>query len=54
MRQIKSITLAVVAVFALVALVGATTASATRLCSTNTSPCPAGNIYPATRPSPAR
>jgi hypothetical protein len=40
MRHLKMMGLAALAVFALVALAGATTASATRLCTTtNTSPC---------------
>ena len=45
MQQRKFLSLAAAAVLVLVALVGAGTASADRLCSTNVSPCPAGNIY---------
>jgi hypothetical protein len=43
MRHLKILGIAVIAAFSLVAFVGATTASATRLCSTNTTPC--GNVY---------
>jgi len=46
MRLIKSMALAAIAMCALVAFAGATTASATRLCSVSTSPCPSGNVYP--------
>jgi hypothetical protein len=38
--------LAAVAVLVLVAFAGTTSASATRLCSVNTAPCPAGSAYP--------
>jgi hypothetical protein len=43
MRHLKVIGIALVAVFALIAFAGATTASATRLCATNTTPC--GSVY---------
>jgi hypothetical protein len=43
MRHLKTMGVAVIAVFALVAFAGATTASATRLCATNTTPC--SSIY---------
>lgn len=45
MRHLKMMGLTLLVVFALVALAGATTASATKLCQTNTSPC--GSAYPA-------
>lgn len=44
MKRIKMLGLAVVAAAALTALLGAGTASATELCSTNTSPC-TGTMY---------
>jgi hypothetical protein len=44
MRHLKILGIAVIATFSLVAFVGATTASATRLCATNTTPC--ANVYP--------
>jgi hypothetical protein len=46
MRYLKTLGLAAVAAMALAAFVGAGTASATELCSTNTSPC-TGTMYPA-------
>lgn len=46
MRYVKILGLAAVAAAALMAFVGAGTASATVLCSTNTSPCPAGQKWP--------
>jgi hypothetical protein len=53
MRHLKMMGLAAIAVFALVAFAGATTASATRLCSVATTPCPAANIYPVNTSFPA-
>src|SRR6201991_3593676 len=46
MRLIKTMASMAVAVCAIMALVGATSASATRLCSVSTDPCPSGNVYP--------
>src|SRR5215475_10610476 len=46
MKYLKMLGLAAVAAMALMAFVGAATASATVLCSTNTSPCPAGQKWP--------
>jgi len=46
MKQFKMLGLAAVAALGLMAMVGAGTASATELCSTNTSPC-TGTMYPA-------
>jgi len=46
MKYVKMLGLAAVAAMALTAFVGAGTASATVLCSTNTSPCPAGQKWP--------
>jgi hypothetical protein len=43
MRHLKVMGVAAIAAFALIAFAGATTASATRLCATNTTPC--GSIY---------
>lgn len=45
MKHVKMLGLAAVAAMALMAVVGAGTASATELCSTNTSPC-TGTMYP--------
>lgn len=45
MRNIKILGLGLLAAMAMMAIVGAGTASATKLCSVNTSPCPAGNTY---------
>lgn len=45
MRNIKILGLCLLAALAAMAFVGAGTASATKLCSVNTSPCPAGNTY---------
>lgn len=45
MQHRKILSLAAAAILVVVALAGAGTASATRLCSTNVSPCPTGNIY---------
>jgi len=44
MKQVKMLGLAAVAALGLMAMVGAGTASATELCSTNTSPC-TGTVY---------
>jgi hypothetical protein len=46
MKYVKMLGLAAVAAMALMAFVGAGSASATVLCSTNTSPCPAGQKWP--------
>ncbi len=46
MKYVKILGMAAVAAMALMAFVGAGTASATVLCSTNTSPCPAGQKWP--------
>jgi hypothetical protein len=46
MKHLKMLGLAIMAAAALTALLGAGTASATELCSTNTSPC-TGTMYPA-------
>jgi hypothetical protein len=46
MRYVKMLALAAVAVGALMAFVGAGTASATKLCSTTVDPCPAGQHWP--------
>jgi hypothetical protein len=46
MKYVKILGLAAVAAMALMAFVAAGTASATVLCSTNTSPCPAGQKWP--------
>lgn len=43
MRQLKVMGVATLSICGLIALVGATTASATRLCATNTTPC--GSTY---------
>jgi len=45
MKNMKILGLCTLAVMAAMAFVGAGTASATKLCSVNTSPCPAGNTY---------
>jgi hypothetical protein len=45
MKKMRMLGLCVVAAMAAMALIGAGTASATKLCSENTSPCPAGNTY---------
>jgi len=45
MRNIKMLGLGLLAAMAAMAAIGAGTASATKLCSVNTSPCPAGNTY---------
>ena len=45
MRNIKILGLGLLAAMAAMAIMGAGTASATKLCSVNTSPCPAGNTY---------
>jgi len=45
MRNIRIFGLCLLALMAAMAFVGAGTASATKLCSVNTSPCPAGNTY---------
>jgi hypothetical protein len=45
MRYLKMLGLCLAAALALSALLGAGTASATKLCSVNTAPCPAGNTY---------
>jgi len=47
MKCLKMLGLAAVAAMALTTFVGAGTASATVLCSTNASPCPAGQKWPA-------
>lgn len=45
MKSMKTLGLCLVAATAAMAFLGAGTASATKLCSVNTSPCPAGNTY---------
>jgi hypothetical protein len=45
MRNMKILGLGMLAALAAMAFLGAGTASATKLCSVNTSPCPAGNTY---------
>lgn len=45
MKHIKILALCLLGALAAMALAGAGTASATKLCSVNTSPCPAGNTY---------
>lgn len=45
MRNMKILGLGLLAAMAAMAFMGAGTASATKLCSVNTSPCPAGNTY---------
>lgn len=45
MKYLKMLSLCVVAAIAAMAVIGAGTASATKLCSINSSPCPAGNTY---------
>jgi hypothetical protein len=45
MKSMKILGLCLLAVMAAMASLGAGTASATKLCSVNTSPCPAGNTY---------
>lgn len=45
MRNIRILGLALLAAMAAMAVMGAGTASATKLCSVNSSPCPAGNTY---------
>ncbi len=45
MRNMKMFGLGLLAAMAAMAFLGAGTASATKLCSVNTSPCPAGNTY---------
>jgi hypothetical protein len=45
MKHMKILGLCLVGAIAAMALFGAGTASATKLCSVNTSPCPAGNTY---------
>jgi hypothetical protein len=45
MKHLKMLSICLGAALVLMALVGAGTASATRLCSENKSPCPAGSIY---------
>jgi len=47
MKNLKLLALAAVAVGALTAFIGASTASATVLCSTTADPCPAGQKWPA-------
>ncbi len=47
MRYVKMLALAAVAAGALMAFIGAGTASATVLCSTTADPCPAGQSWPA-------
>jgi hypothetical protein len=46
MRHLKMLALAAVAASALMAFIGASTASATVLCSTTADPCPAGQAWP--------
>jgi hypothetical protein len=46
MRHLKLFALAAVAAGALMAFIGAGTASASVICSTNVSPCPAGQAWP--------
>lgn len=45
MKNMRILGLALLAALAAMAFMGAGTASATKLCSVNTSPCPAGNTY---------
>ena len=45
MKHLKILGHGVIAALALTAMFGAGTASATRLCAVNTSPCPAGSTY---------
>lgn len=45
MKHMKTLNLCLVAAIAAMAVIGAGTASATKLCSINSSPCPAGNTY---------
>lgn len=45
MKSMKMLGLLVIGAMAAMAFIGAGTASATKLCSVNTSPCPAGNTY---------
>jgi hypothetical protein len=45
MKHMKILGLCLLGALAAMALVGTGTASATKLCSVNTSPCPAGNTY---------
>lgn len=45
MKNMKILGLCLLGVLAAMAIMGAGTASATKLCSVNTSPCPAGNTY---------
>lgn len=45
MKSMKTFGLLVIGAMAAMAFIGAGTASATKLCSVNTSPCPAGNTY---------
>jgi hypothetical protein len=46
MRYVKMLALAAVAVGAMMAFIGAGTASASKLCSTKVDPCPAGQSWP--------
>jgi len=45
MKNMKILGLCLLGALAAMAIMGAGTASATKLCSVNTSPCPAGNTY---------
>ena len=45
MKNMKMLGLGLLAALAALAAIGAATASATVLCSVNSSPCPAGNVY---------
>jgi hypothetical protein len=45
MKYMKTLGLCLVAAIAAMAVIGAGTASATKLCSVNSAPCPAGNTY---------
>jgi hypothetical protein len=45
MKPMKMLGLLVIGAMAAMAFIGAGTTSATKLCSSNTSPCPAGNTY---------
>ncbi|HEV2791888.1 MAG TPA: hypothetical protein VGV69_11370 [Solirubrobacterales bacterium] len=45
MKHLKILGLCLLGALAAMAVMGAGTASATKLCSVNTSPCPAGNTY---------
>lgn len=45
MKSMKILGLCLLGALAAMAIIGAGTASATKLCSINTSPCPAGNTY---------